>query len=163
MWPLPTDCRSNHNRVRCPRARPVSIRPEGFRYLLDPVFLGSAILYAFARVVEFDGASCVSGFWDGYFADLFLVPVALPPLLYISRLFGLRKTCLPPTIIEVAIPLTIWSVAFEFLGPMVFPAATADAYDIVAYTFGAIVSWLLWNRNTTFAGSLRAPYQSSHS
>ncbi|MCG2760075.1 MAG: hypothetical protein L6407_02530 [Candidatus Delongbacteria bacterium] len=92
-----------------------------------------------------DRSSFIYSFWNFYLGDFVLIPVALPILLYISRLFGLRKNDSPPQLVEIITPLIVWSIIFEIAGPHFVSAATADYFDILAYFCGAVVSWFFWN------------------
>ena len=60
--------------------------------------------------------------------------------------FKLRDFYSPPMLWEIIVPLAIWSIAFELIGPFYFGKGTSDPLDIFAYCFGGLISWLIWNR-----------------
>jgi len=80
--------------------------------------------------------------------DVLLVPAVLPLILAISAFLGLRKRGLAPRLYEVLVPVIIWSVAFEWVGPMWFRRGTGDPLDALAYASGGIVSWMIWRRRS---------------
>ena len=87
-----------------------------------------------------------SNFTSSYLNDLLLVPVVLPIILFCSRIFHFRPNDAPPKIMEIVLPLLIWSLAFEFVAPHFFNLGTPDFFDVITYFVGGIISWLIWNR-----------------
>ena len=121
-----------------------------FKYLLDPLFLFSLILYSMNK-----SSFLKFGFWNYkfctyYLNDLLLVPVVVPIILYFSRVFKLRDIYSPPTFLEIIVPLTMWSIAFELIGPFCFGKGTSDPLDVLAYCLGGLISWLIWNQDDFF-------------
>ena len=116
-----------------------------FKYLLDPIFLGSLFLYIFSKFIMLDNSNIVYNFWNYYLSDILLVPVALPILLFALRLIRIRKNDLAPNFLEILIPLIVWSITFEIVAPLFVSSATGDFFDILAYTGGGLISWYLWN------------------
>jgi hypothetical protein len=114
-----------------------------FRYLMDPVCLGACLLYAATRwlVLSHMGGA----FLHGQFNDLLLIPAALPPVLWLQRMLGLRDHDRPPLGSEIWTHLAVWSVLFEVIGPKVLPV-TGDVLDVLAYAAGGLASGLWWNR-----------------
>ena len=112
-----------------------------FRYLRDPLFLSGCASYTVNRWLL--KPHFHSAFLRGYFNDLFLIPCALPPILLVHRWFKLRPRDEKPRVSEVLFHLIIWSVLFEIIGPK-FIRTTADPFDILAYTAGALVAILWW-------------------
>ena len=136
-----------------------------FRYLRDEIFLLSVALYAVNRWVVKPHLPSGEVFLRGYFNDLLVIPCALPPLLFVHRLLGVRHTDAPPQAGEIILHLAIWSLFFELLAPLVADRARGDLWDVVAYTAGGLMTWLLWNRSslplTVFAPrNLSLPYDS---
>ena len=84
-------------------------------------------------------------FLHSHFADLWLVPCALPLILYLHQRMGWRDDG-PPTRAEIVAHLLPWSVLFEWVGPHFWPHATADAWDVVCYATGGLIAWLWWHR-----------------
>jgi len=117
-----------------------------FKYIRDPLFLFSLALYSlnkfFLPLSNYFGTN----FLHFYLNDVLLVPVLLPIILYSSRIFGFRKDDRPPRFIELTIPLLLWSIAFEFIGPRFFKLGFSDPLDIVCYCSGGIFSWIIWNK-----------------
>lgn len=116
----------------------------------DPLFLVCCALYAVNRgwIEPRAGA----GFFRWWFNDLLLAPCALPPVLWIHRILGLRRDDCPPGWLEVLGHCAGWAVLFEGLAPWIFPRATADGWDVAAYAAGALVSLCWWNRHRLFQG-----------
>jgi len=113
-----------------------------YRYAFDPLCLASCFLYAV-------NPWCLPLAWKGtflrnHFNDLLLVPAALPLLLGLHRRLGLRKSDTPPAAGEVLLHWAVWSVAAEVVGPRLFARATGDAWAVVAYGAGALLSAAYW-------------------
>ncbi|MGH8018669.1 MAG: hypothetical protein ACREIA_10305 [Opitutaceae bacterium] len=87
-----------------------------------------------------------SGFMHGYFNDLLLIPAALPCVLWVHRLIGLRRHDRAPCFREIALHTLTWSVICEAAGPLVFHRGTADWCDLCACVVGAILGWTWWQR-----------------
>jgi len=115
-----------------------------FRYLRDRLFLMAVVSYAANRWLL--KPHVTSPFWRGYFNDLLLIPAALPVLLWLQRISGLRKHDNPPGWTEFFMHLVVWSVICEFVGPHWLHRGTADGWDIVAYTVGGVAACVWWNR-----------------
>ncbi len=118
-----------------------------FQYLRDKIFLTSVALYAANRWLLKPHLPSGEVFFRGYFNDLLVIPCALPPLLLVHRLLRVRHTDAPPQAGEIALHLAVWSLFFELLAPMFVRNARGDAWDVVAYTAGGVLSWLLWNKS----------------
>ena len=128
-----------------------------FRYLRDSLFLASVALYALNRWLVKPSLPEGEVFFRGYFNDLLVIPCALPPMLLVHRLLGLRRTDRPPDAGEIALHLTIWSVFFEALAPVVVTSARADAWDVAAYCAGGLAAWAFWNRRELKSRIIAAP------
>lgn len=118
-----------------------------FRYGLDPLCLVACLLYATNRWL-------LKPHWNhefikGYFNDLWLIPAALPWLLWMQRKLRLRLTDHFPTGAEIFWHLALWAVLFEGIGPRI-ANVTGDPWDVVAYTVGAIFAWLWWKWRAKF-------------
>lgn len=119
---------------------------RNFKYLADPLFLTSVTIYALNKWLLV-GAEYWSGrFTDDYLNDLLLVPVMVPIILLASKKAGLRPNDSPPSLIEIALPIVIWAIAFELVSPLLFGRGTADPFDALAYLVGGLISWAVWNR-----------------
>ena len=127
-----------------------------FRYLRDEVFLVCVALYAVNRWAVKPHLPAGEFFLRGYFNDLLVIPCALPPLLLLHRLLGLRHTDAPPQAGEIALHVAVWSLFFELLAPIFVSRARADLWDVVAYCAGGALCWALWNRNA-LSPSVLAP------
>jgi SAM-dependent methyltransferase len=113
-----------------------------FRYALDPLCLLSCGLYAINRWIirpHFHGL-----FWHGYSTDFLLIPAALPLILWVYRVLGLRMNDLWPNGSEIGLHFVIWSVAAEGVAPFLFKSATGDWMDVVAYGIGAGIAAGWW-------------------
>jgi len=113
-----------------------------FGYWRDPMFLLCCGLYALNRWML--KPQLHSGFLHGQFNDLLLIPCALPLVLWVQRVLGLRTHDLPPTVFEIISHLAVWSVLFEFIGPRVFPV-TGDPLDVLVYFAGGVFAAMWWN------------------
>jgi hypothetical protein len=111
--------------------------------VLDPVCIASCTSYAINRWII---APHVSAGWvHSWVNDFFLIPAALPLLLWLQRILGLRKDDEPPTWAEVFAHLAGWSLLFEYFGPILNPRSTGDIWDVVAYTIGAVAAGSWWH------------------
>jgi len=116
-----------------------------FDYLRDPLFLVGCIAYAVNRwgvKPHFH-----SGFFHSQFNDLWLIPCALPTVLWLHRRLGLRQTDAVPQFPEITLHLVFWSVLFEWIGPHFVKHTTGDFADFIAYTVGAVVAAVWWHRD----------------
>lgn len=124
-----------------------------FKFLLDPLFLFSLTLYSINKL-----SLLGSEFWNDeysnyYLNDLLLVPVLVPIILYVSRILNFRDGYAPPNGLEIILPLAIWSIAFELVGPFCFGKGTADPVDVLVYWLGGLTSWIIWNRGSLLNSS----------
>ena len=125
-----------------------------FGYLRDPMFLVAASAYAVNRWLL--KPLLPSAFLHGHFADLLLIPAALPVVLWLQRLTGLRQHDLAPSWAEMILHLAVWSLICEFIGPHWLHHGTGDVWDVVAYAVGGVVACLWWNRSAKTI-SIRTP------
>ena len=116
-----------------------------FAYLRDPLFLLAVAGYALNRWILKPRVS--SPFLHGHFADLLLIPAALPVVLWLQRIVGLREHDHAPSAAEIGLHLVVWSLICEFIGPHWLHRGTADGWDVVAYLVGGIAAWLWWHRS----------------
>jgi hypothetical protein len=115
-----------------------------FRYCLDPVFLASGLLYALNRVCLAPRWGAAAPFFTNHFGDVLLIPCALPVLLWLQRLGGLRTHDRPPTPGEIAGTLALWAVLFEIAFPRFAGRGVGDPLDLVAYASGALLASFAW-------------------
>jgi SAM-dependent methyltransferase len=116
-----------------------------FRYLGDSLFLLGSLLYALNR--WWIKPHVHSRFMHDHFNDLLLIPCALPPLLLLQRWLRLRTHDGLPSIGEVVLYWTVWSLFLEGIGPRLIPwKSVGDPWDVVAYGVGAIAATLWWQR-----------------
>jgi hypothetical protein len=118
-----------------------------FKYILDPLFLFSSTLYTVNKLSLFPPYWWGQKFIVAYLNDVLLIPVILPIILFFSRILKFREEYSPPMLMEIVIPLAIWSIAFEFIGPYFLEKGTSDPFDVLAYCVGGLVSWVIWNRS----------------
>ena len=116
-----------------------------FGYLRDRLFLVATTSY---------GLNCLllkpllpTPFLHGQFNDLLLIPAALPVVLWLQRVVGLRTHDRAPSWSEMLLHLAVWSLICEFVGPLWLHHGTADVWDVVAYATGGVVACLWWNRS----------------
>ena len=84
-------------------------------------------------------------FLHSHFNDLWLIPCALPLILWIHRKAGWRGWE-PPTFAEITGHLLLWSLLFEVIGPRLMTHASGDVLDVACYWTGGLVAWAWWNR-----------------
>ncbi len=116
-----------------------------FRYLRDPLFLIGGAAYALNRWLI--KPHLPGGFLHSHFNDLWLIPCALPPILWLHRQLGLRAHDQAPTGWEIALHLGFWSALFEWIGPRFISHTTADPLDVLAYLAGAGLAGVWWQRD----------------
>lgn len=116
-----------------------------FRYCDDTLFLIGCVLYGINRWLLKPWLE--PGFMMFHFNDLWLMPCALPPVLWLYRRLGLRADDAPPRAGEIAGHVVFWSLLFEWIGPQAMARTPGDPADVVAYAAGALVSGLWWNRH----------------
>lgn len=123
-----------------------------FRYLRDPLFVTSVVIYFVNRLVL--KRVWTEGFLHDHLNDILCIPVWVPVMLWTVRRLGLRRHDEPPDAIEVIVPLVVWSWTFEILLPgseLLGRYCTADHRDVLYYAagaFGAAVFWRCWYGNS---------------
>lgn len=117
---------------------------QRFLYLRDPLFLVGCAAYAFNRWLVKPHVH--TGFFHSHFNDCWLIPCALPPILWLYRRLGLRSHDAPPQISGITLHLAFWSLLYEWIGPKFVPHTTGDPLDALAYATGAVVAGLWWRR-----------------
>ena len=115
-----------------------------FRFQRDGLFLTGMICYALNRWLL--KPVVPSSFLHSYFNDLWLIPCALPLVLWIQKWLGWRGNH-APTLGEIFGHLALWSVLFEAIGPKLTPHATGDLVDVLCYCFGGVFAWAWWHRH----------------
>lgn len=115
-----------------------------FRYCGDPLFVIGCVAYIINRWIVKPHAG--PGFFMFHFNDLWLIPCALPLMLWLHRRLGWRTHDDPPHVPEIAGHLVFWSVLLEWVGPRFVPHAQGDIKDVAAYAVGALVAGLWWWR-----------------
>jgi hypothetical protein len=118
------------------------VRP--FRYLRDPIFLCGCAAYALNRWLI--KPHIHSGFFHSYFNDVWLIPCALPPILWLHRQWNLRTHDDAPHASEIILHLTFWSLLFEWIGPRFVAHTVGDPLDALAYAVGAMFAAVWWHR-----------------
>ncbi|MFO1514447.1 MAG: hypothetical protein U1F83_16325 [Verrucomicrobiota bacterium] len=114
-----------------------------FGYCRDPIFIVGCLAYAINRWLIKPHVH--GGLFHSYFNDFWLIPCALPPVLWLHRRLGLRAHDAAPQFSEVAAHLAFWSLLFEWIGPRLMPHTTGDIGDVVAYGLGAACAGLWWS------------------
>lgn len=117
---------------------------QRFRYWTNAPFLLGCAAFAGHRWLFRPVAEC--GFMRNHFNDLWMIPCALPPLLWLYRRLGLRAHDRPPEVGEVVFHLVFWSAFCEWAGPHLVARSTGDVWDVAAYAAGALGAWLWWRR-----------------
>lgn len=115
-----------------------------YRPFRDPLFFAGCAAYAVNRWLI--KPRVPAGFMPFHFNDLWLIPCALPPTLWLYGKAGLRPPGLWPTQLEVVLHFLLWSVLCEIIGPRFLPSSQGDWKDIAAYAAGALVASGWWHR-----------------
>lgn len=131
-----------------------------FHYFRDALFLTACVAYGINRC--FIKPHSLPGFMMFHFNDLWLIPCALPPVLWLHRRLGLRAQDTPPQPLEIAGHLVFWSLLFEWIIPKL-THASGDPVDVAAYALGALGAGLWWNRQPVFAATPISLSSSCHS
>ena len=118
---------------------------SSLRLLRDPLVLVCCSLYVVNRWLV--KPHLQSDLFTCWFNDVLLIPCALPPLLIIHEWFGLRPRGAAPTGGEIFGHLVFWSVLFEGIGPRILKHSTGDPLDVLAYSVGALIAYLWWQRH----------------
>jgi hypothetical protein len=117
-----------------------------FRYLADPVCVGSLVLFAINRF--YWKPHHIGGwFTHGYLNDVLCLPLFLPIILRGQTVLRLRAHDGPPRMWEVLQHWIIFSVVFEVVLPR-FPQTfdtIADPFDVVAYLVGGAIAYCCWH------------------
>lgn len=131
------------------------LRPQqgAFRYAADPVCVTACLLYVANRLIV--RHHDVGGFFTNYFNDLLLIPLFLPPALWIDRFLRFRPDDRPPTLAEIGLHWVIWSILFELVAPRLWFLRTySDGWDVVAYAVGGAVAVLIWRMRASRRGAI---------
>ena len=115
-----------------------------FGYWRDPICIASCAAYAVNRWLLKPNFA-MGPFMRGHFADCLLIPAALPLILWLQRRLGLRKHDDPPTGGETLMHLASWAFIAEGAGPFLSHHGTADWWDVLSYSAGAAVGFILWH------------------
>ena len=117
-----------------------------FRYVLDPVCVCSAALFAANRWC-LKPLDIAPAFTHGYVNDLLCLPIFVPVSLLLQRWLRVRQNDRPPRAWEIAQHWVVFSIVFEVVLPRL-PAfrSTADVWDVIAYAIGGLLAWSVWRR-----------------
>ncbi len=74
------------------------------------------------------------------------MPVALPVVLWLQRLGGVRKQDHPPSWLEMVLHLAVWAVMCKIGGPVYLHIGVADPWDVAFFATGGGAACLWWNR-----------------
>ena len=132
--------------------------PPRFRYCLDPLFFACLAAYWLNRIVIKPHTHAT--FPHAYLNDLICLPFWVPIMLALQRAARLRSHDAPPLPVEILIPLVLWSWAFEVWLPgssLGRNWCTADPWDIVCYSLGALGAGVFWRWWYTSARSSETP------
>ena len=122
-----------------------SSRNDGrFSYFTDELFLLGCSAYALNRWLL--KPHLHSEFLHSHFNDFWMIPCALPPVLWLHRRLGLRTHDRAPGLMEIGGHLFFWSLLFEWIGPRFMPHTTGDPLDCLAYLAGALLAIMWWHR-----------------
>ncbi len=145
---IPTDDAARARYGARHRRPAVNAGDRRFRYWRDPVCLVAVAAYAAHRGLV--PAAVQASWWSGHFTDFLLIPAGLPLWLWLERRIGWRRDDRMPRWREIAFVLVTWTIAAELVAPRIFPQATGDGWDALAYAGGAVVAGLSWQRATRF-------------
>ncbi len=148
------------------------MKTAAFRYWRDPLCLAACAAYALNRwlLKPHFAMGAMGPFMRGHFNDCLLIPAALPLVLWLQRRLALRTHDGAPTGGEIFLHLAIWAFIAEGAGPFLTHHGTADWRDVLSYSAGAAVSYVLWSRReipcrragTTLTASSDVPLKTAH-
>lgn len=115
-----------------------------FRYAADPLCLLACAAYALNRF--WLKSAIPSEVLHSWFNDFWLIPAALPPVLWVQRKLGVRAGDGVPTVWEIVMHLVTWALICEGLGPLLVPGRMGDWGDVGAYAAGAVAAGVWWHR-----------------
>ena len=115
-----------------------------FRYFGDLLFLFASAIYLTNRLILPILNESKFRFLRFYANDLLLVPVALPPVLFLYRLLALRTNDGFPTLKEISLHVLVWSLVCEWIGPLLLNQGVADILDVLIYSIGGCLSYFIW-------------------
>jgi ubiquinone/menaquinone biosynthesis C-methylase UbiE len=113
-----------------------------FRYGFDRLCLLACYLYLLNQVLL--KTAFPVPFLHAHFNDLLFLPAALPWVLWIQRACRWRTTDRFPTSSEVFGHLILWTLIAEVVLPAFNSRTVADWWDVIAYTLGAVVGFVVW-------------------
>lgn len=119
-----------------------------FRYGADRLCLASICFYFVNRFWIKPSVWGHSGFFHDYLNDVLLIPIFLPPVLWLHRCVGIRLHDHPPTGSEVFVHWLVWSLCFLMLFPKftwLYRHSTPDPWNAAAYAAGAAGAWVVWH------------------
>jgi hypothetical protein len=128
----------------------------GFRYWRDPVCLAACAAYAVNRWA-LKPHFAMGPFMRGHFADCLLIAAALPLVLWLQRRLALRRHDAAPTGGEILFHLASWTLIAEVAGPLLTHRGTADWWDVLSYSAGALACYVLWRGQKALAPAGEAP------
>lgn len=120
---------------------------DGFRYWREPLCLMAAALYVANSVWLKPMTPDPTAFVHCYLGDVLCLPVCIPATLWLQRTLGLRRHDLRPDVCEIGLHWILWTVCFEWLGPLLptlAPGAVSDPWDAVAYAVGGLLAAVAW-------------------
>ena len=125
-----------------------------FGYLQDKLFQVSLLAYAGNRLFIrphlagffHSHLHWIWPFLHSHLDDLLLIPAALPVVLWIQKVTGLRKHDHPPGWLEMAAHFAVWSVMCKIIGPFWLHIGVADPWDVLFFAAGGAASCFWWNR-----------------
>lgn len=126
---------------------PSSLKREDgvYHFWRDPVCLGSWLLYVVNRFALIPLFAAYIPFLREHLDDSLLIPAALPPLLWVRTVCGLRPSQGVPSWREIVFWTALSSLFFEYLGPRYLHHSVGDWGDVVVYWVGGILAGLIWN------------------
>jgi hypothetical protein len=126
------------------RATPATTLYRPFRYIDDPICVGSMALYVLNRWVL---KPHHIGGWlvHDYLNDLLCLPIFMPIILRLQSALGIRRHHLQPTFFELIHNWVIFSVLYYFVFPRLSAfSSVADPWNSVAYLVGGIAAYVCW-------------------
>jgi hypothetical protein len=87
-------------------------------------------------------------FTHGYLNDVLCLPLFLPMILYVQRVFGVRRDDDYPGWWEILQHWVIFTVVFELILPTMprLFTHTQDPWNAVAYLAGGVIAGVFWRR-----------------
>ncbi|MGA1016345.1 MAG: hypothetical protein ACO3VS_14485, partial [Limisphaerales bacterium] len=96
-------------------------------------------LMCYAGHLGFQAILPSSGWLRSYWSDFWMMPCALPPVLWLHGRLGIRPRGMRPTPSEIKGHLVLWSFLAEGVARLILDRSPRDPWDLLAYPLRAVL------------------------